>query len=73
MTKPSEAASFHFKRGVQATLDATNTQTAGSLLPIMVNLLQGLDSMNTGQRAVYLKLEQLEARLIRLEQAARRP
>ena len=40
-------------------------------MPIMVNLLQGLDNMAVAQRAIYIKLEAIEKDLKR--QAAQKP
>jgi hypothetical protein len=61
---PTESAHSEFKRGTLKVIEASGQSVViPGLMPIFVSLFSGLDQMATAQRAIYLKLEEIEKEL----------
>ena len=58
--RPTETAKLLFS---QAFMFSTGTPSIETVTMVLNQLAQGLDAMNTGLRATYMKLEEIERQI----------
>jgi len=67
MMKPSEIADMLLEMARQEIISERNKEVPGALIDTFNLLIQGLQAMNTGMRATYIKLMEVERLVQRLE------